>query len=208
MVRQKLRILDSEFDVAAHYRQLLPAAAGALELRAAIGALGECGAEDDVLLLEPYAADTRPKVRAAAVNAMALLDRDSVGFLLDALVDPSRRVSRAAARILERRPRAELDGRLAAIVESELAPEHARRSALDILCVATCWVRLERLLRLTASTNEQAAGWARARVPEHGWLPLTNTEAEAIERALTVATLSPGDREFVRREMDLWRRKT
>jgi hypothetical protein len=202
---QRLRALDGAFDLAAHYRRLLAAAKSGAELRAAVGGLASCGIEEDVLVVEPIATDARAKVRGAALQAMAVLDRDSVAFLLDGLIDPSRRVARAAARFLERRPRAGLAERLVAIVESDAAPTHARGYALDVLCSATSWVRLERLLRLTASASAQAAASARTRIETRAFLPPTDAERDAVERALEAAVLDAGHRAFVRGELDLWR---
>ncbi len=87
------------------------------------------------------------------------------------------------------------------------AATHARGYALDVLCSATSWVRLECLLRLTASASEKAAALARARIGTRAWMPPTDAERDAVERALAAAVLDAGNRAFVRGELDLCQKR-
>jgi hypothetical protein len=208
LARALLQALVPAFDAAARYRELSATTRAARPLIGALAGLADSGGEDDVLAVAPFLADPRAKVRGAAVAAAATLDAESVTFLVDALVDPSRRVARAAARLLSRRARAGLADLVTATFEAEDTPPHARSYALEVLCAAQPWPRLERLLRLTRSRNPEAAALARARVSAHTSIAPTAGELAAVERALADCALDAAERAAVRREMDVWRRPT
>jgi hypothetical protein len=69
-------------DWAARYRALVDRGE---KLRASIAGLGECGVEEDVLLVDRYLMHSRVKIRAAAFAATAAIDRDSIEPFVRAL---------------------------------------------------------------------------------------------------------------------------
>lgn len=206
LARGRLQALVGHFDFAAHYRRLLAAPANTPGLLAALAGLGECGVEDDVVALDPFVADGRAKVRGVALQALAALDGDSVGFLVDALVDPSRRVARSAARVLQRRSRKGLHELLVAVVESNVAPPHARGFALAVICSATPWTRLAWLLELMRSANPDVVTLARLRLRPRTSVEPLPAERVAIEDALVHAPLTADEHARIRRQLDFWTR--
>jgi hypothetical protein len=205
LAREKLAALQPAFDFAAHYRQLLATGPPARVLCGALLGLGECGEEVDVLLVERWLADGRVKVRAAALQAVAALDTDSVGPFVEALRDPSRRQSRLAARILAKRPRTGLQDLVLELASTDEASRHTRIHALDVVCAAISWSWLPRLLRLTASPNRELAALARERISGAPSLEPTVAEWDAVEAALAASALAPEERGALRRALSVWR---
>jgi HEAT repeat protein len=200
--RAELARISPGFDAAARYREVLSSPA---RLRGAILGLGECGCEEDVLLLWPFLSERRVKLRAAATRSTARLDPQSVGPLVDALADPSKRISRVAASLLQRRPRTGLHELVLTAAERSGIPSHARVHALDVICSALPWTRLLSLLEAARSASLELAKIAATRIDAHTIIPPTADEAAAVERALEGSPLPPGQKESIRKELLFWR---
>lgn len=214
--RTALATLDPAVDATARYRGSLSTGptgsigpAGpigpAARLRGALLGLGECGGDDDVLLLLPFLEDGRSKIRLAALQALAMLDRESIEPLVDALSDPSPRVSRTAARMIVRRPRPGLLDRMLELAEVHLSPAHVRRHALDVILSARAWTRLPYLLRAAASKHQALAALALARLSAHTTERPTPAELAAVEQALAATRLPSAVTEAIRKELRFWR---
>ncbi|HZS37949.1 MAG TPA: hypothetical protein VFF06_14025 [Polyangia bacterium] len=207
--RAALAALVSDFDAARSYRTALTTATTLSRLRGAILGLADCGVEEDVLLFAPFFLDRRVRIRVAALQAAAALDRDSVSPFLEALSDPSKRVSRAAARVLEKRSRAGVADLLLAVAENADAPQHALVHAVDVLCSLAPWTRLLSLLRATASPQRDFAATATRRIDYSTTTVVVGTieEIEAIERALANASLSTEHRAWIEQQLRFWRQR-
>jgi hypothetical protein len=192
-------------DWAARYRILLGDPAGR---RAALSGLGETGNEDDVWLVEPYLTDAATKVRAVALVATAALDVDSVELFVAALADPSRRVSRSAARVLRRRARAGLPELLRQAAERTDVPAHTRAHALDVMDAQRFWPRLSWMLTAAASPCHELAELAAARLKVVTSQQPTPSELADVDRALAESPLPPARVAAIRHELDFWRAPT
>jgi alkylhydroperoxidase/carboxymuconolactone decarboxylase family protein YurZ len=202
-LRRLARAALPEVDAAAQYRALIGAGR---RLRGAIAGLGECGSDDDVWLLEPLLKDPRARVRGAALTASAVLDPDSVGPGLEALPDPSKRISSIAASVLSRRWRIGLPEHvLAALSRPGLAP-HAYRNGVAVLASQRSWPRLLWLLRAAASSSPELAAAATAQLDARmSEAPMTG-ELESVEAALAAAPLHPSLAAALRRDLQFWKR--
>jgi HEAT repeat protein len=189
-------------DWAERYRLLL---GDRVRQRAAIAGLGECGLDEDVLLLEPFLLHALAKTRSAALSATAALDRESVAPFVDALADPSKRVSRSAARILQKRFRLGLPDLVLALAERSDVPAHARIHALDAMSSLRFWPRLLWMLSATASPCRELAELAAARISAVGGERPSHEELAAIERALRQSPLPSARVVEIRRELSFWR---
>ena len=123
-------------DVAERYRAALSA-----DPYIALVGLGESGGAGDAVLALPYLEWPGPKIRRAAVAAISRLAGDRHReALLDALVDESPGVSRAAARALGNigAPSADLRAVLASTPH-----EHVRENVVRLLARGERWTALE-----------------------------------------------------------------
>jgi hypothetical protein len=194
------RLLD--LDWAGRYRALVIAGE---KLRASISGLGECGSEEDFLLVEPYLAHARVKLRAAALAATAALDSDSVEPFVHALADDSKRVSRAAARILQTRARNGLPEMLRQLAERADVPEHGRVHALDAIGSLRFWPRLLWLLSAAESPRREFGNLAAARINAVTSERPTPAELSAVDDNLEASSLPPEQIAAIRRELAFWR---
>jgi HEAT repeat protein len=137
-------------DFAAFYRGHV--AADGPRLPAAVAGLAETGGREDADLLAPLLAHARPRVRAAALLALArLTGDDAVPALVRAMGDSSRAVSHAATVAL--RPRAAR----ADVGAWFLAPHpaHVRRNALSLLARRGKWEALPWILHACADAEPE-----------------------------------------------------
>lgn len=205
VARAELSRLVPGHDAAAHYRALLTASTNTRQLRGALPGLAESGVEEDVLLVLPWLTEPRASIRAAALHATAMLDMTSIEPLVDALRDPTKRISRAAAQIIARRPHPDLLERLIAIVHQEGVAPHVREHALDLICTTSPWLRLWALLRITASACSDAAERAAQRLrPPTSQRP-TPDELRSIDAALPAASLPPAVMRELVDALRVWR---
>ena len=138
-------------DFAAFYRAALRAAGPRLAEAAA--GLSETGAAEDADLVAPLVEHPRPRVRAAALRALARLRGDAaVPTLLRAVGDASPRVSRAAADALLPRVALADEQELAGWMNG-LHPRHVRLSALRLLAARSKWDGLTWILLECASED-------------------------------------------------------
>ena len=148
-------------DFAGEYRAVLESVGGP-RVGALLG-LGETGGGlRDAVLVAGFRGDWITRVREAAVEALARLERaDLVSLLAPLLGDPSRRVSRAARVALERHAAAVDEGLLAELFAAD-RPAHVRCSALALLARRTKWEALPWILRALADADPAVAADARA----------------------------------------------
>jgi hypothetical protein len=138
-------------DFAAFYRAHI--GANAPRLAVAVAGLAETGREGDADALAPLLSHPRPRVRAAALYALARLSGDaSVPALVRALGDASPSVSRAAADAL--RPRvARADASALAAWYGGAHAAHVRRNALSLLAARGKWDGLAWMLQACADED-------------------------------------------------------
>jgi HEAT repeat protein len=121
--------------------------------------LGDVGRAEDAEAVEPFLAAARPRVRAAAVEALDRLRRDAaVPAILPLLTGDSPRVSRAAREALARRPVPPPE--LAAIFAGP-HPPHARANALMLLARGSKWEAIPWIVRGAADGEPRVADVAR-----------------------------------------------
>jgi HEAT repeat protein len=125
------------------------------------------GCVEDAELAERFLAAAKPRVRAAAVEALDRLRRDAaVPAILPMLADGSPRVSRAARESLERRPVPPPE--LAAIFAGE-HPAHARANALVLLARGSSkWEVAPWLVRGAADGDPRVRDTARRELDRLG----------------------------------------
>jgi HEAT repeat protein len=144
-------------DFAALNRRALQA--GGADAEGALLGLGDVGRAEDAEVVEPFLAAARPHVRAAAVKTLDHLLRDAaVPAILPRLADDSPRVSRAAAKALERR--AVPPPALAAIFAGA-HPPHARANALRLLARGSRWEVIPWIVRGAADGDPRVKKAAR-----------------------------------------------
>lgn len=145
-------------DAAAYYRARMGADAPRLD--AAVAGLAETGGAEDADTVAPLLSHPRPRVRAAALRALARLAGDaSVPGLVRALGDASSSVSRAAADAL--RPRVvRADASALAAWYGRAHAEPVRRNALSLLAARGKWDGLAWILQACADADPpiRAAG--------------------------------------------------
>lgn len=145
-------------DFAAFYRQA--AVSGASRQAEALAGLAETGAADDVEAVLPLLADMRPRVRAAALRALARLAGGRYpDVFTTALGSPSPRVSRAAAEALRGRAGLVAEGAIAPSFGPG-APPHVRRNALGLLAWRGKWDGLAWILRALTDADPAIRGAA------------------------------------------------
>ncbi|MFD0899460.1 HEAT repeat domain-containing protein [Actinomadura sediminis] len=168
-------------DPAVRYREMDDAGA-----RGRVAGLGECGAAEDLELIEPYLGHERPRVRAEAVRAFHRLG-GSASRLAPMFTDPAPVVVRAVTRVL-RGERVMPDRRLRLLLADPGRPRHVRRAALALSAARGSWPRVEADLLLLLSDDPELAAPARSDLG--AWL---RTEA-----ARTYGVPSPERRRRVR----------
>jgi len=123
------------FDVVAFYR-------GRIEnpqSPEAIFGLGEVGSPEDTNLVEPYIRAADERMRIAAVHAIDRLGGDRrASLLVSALRDPAPAVSKAARRVLVRKPLG-VDFLAVLIVFQEDDRSSVRRNSFQVLTAASKW---------------------------------------------------------------------
>jgi HEAT repeat protein len=197
---------DPDFDAALFYGEAIGRERGR-GLRAAIAGLVERGSEEDVLTLLPLVEDRRAKVRRAALDAIAKLDKESVEVFVELLSDPSRRVSRAAAVALGSRLRPSVIEAASLAGSDVRAPDHVRVSAVEVIEQAWPWERLACLLRATSSPNTAWAELAATRIRPHTAIRPREFELASVDRALAEARIPAETRAEVEREIAFWGRR-
>lgn len=158
---------DFKVDVAALYRKALQA--GRLENPAIpLAGLSEVGGPDDTGLAAGFLNSDRVAVRAAAIGALGKLDGDGqLERLLEALSDPSPRVSRAAKSALVERAYRIGGERIWQFFEVATAP-HVRKHALLLLDALPRWQSLGFLLRAASEQGTAIGRLAEVRLGK--WL--------------------------------------
>lgn len=145
-------------DFAAFYRGQV--AAGGARLAAAVAGLGETGAEQDVESVRPVLDDPLPRVRAAAVRAVARLGGTAaLPTVLASVADASPSVSRAAAAALLDGVRTLGIAPLGALYR-DAAQAHVRQSALSLLVARGKWESIPWILRALRDPDERIRRYA------------------------------------------------
>jgi HEAT repeat protein len=145
-------------DFAAFYREQVPA--GGARLAPAVGGLGEAGVEQDVESVRPLLGDALPRVRAAAVRAVARLGgTPALPTVLASVGDASPSVSRAAAAALRDGVRAVGIAPLGALYRDS-ARAHVRQSALSLLVARGKWESIPWILRALGDVDERIRRYA------------------------------------------------
>jgi len=141
------------FDVAAFYRQQLPTAERHT-LYAVVSGLGEFGNAVDDALIVPYTSHPTPKMRRAALKALASLRPDPhMEVFMKALSDEAPRVSSLAVKALRRKPSSLSAARLWEILKS--TPHfHVKRHAFHLIERCAKWDSIPYLLSALCETNE------------------------------------------------------
>jgi len=156
---------QGEGDFATLYRRALAEAEGP-RLRAAIGGLGEVGKTDDVDRLSGFLAHAFPRVRVAAVRAIARLDaKANVGRLIDAVADASPRVSRQALKCVEGHVGARWADALRELLR-RTPHSHVKRNCLTLIARCGKWAGLPLLLEACLDEDEAVRDHAVQRL-EH-----------------------------------------
>lgn len=188
-VREIARHLLGKRDVAAAYRDALPAAATPRKLTTAIAGLAETGTAADAELIAPYLSHGAPSVRRTAVKAVMRLAGDRFADRIAAMLnDPAPSVS-AAARNAVRKHAPALDAaQLMGLAASQA--RHVRLNALHAIAALPKWQSIAPLLRAAADPDEEVAAVAERYV--EAWnrnfnrtqaMP-TKREAEDVRAAL------------------------
>jgi len=158
-VRAMARGTGDVTDPAAWYRE---AVAAERALPASLAGLAEVGDRADACLVGRFLGHSLPSVRSAALSAVARLDGDAyVEDFLEALLDPSPRVSRTALRILQR-GFCSVPPSVAWEQLGRAASEHARRNALTLIADLDRWEALPCLLEATRQADSALRTQAQA----------------------------------------------
>ncbi|HEU0301314.1 MAG TPA: HEAT repeat domain-containing protein, partial [Longimicrobium sp.] len=132
-------------DFAAFYREQV--SGDGARLAAAVAGLADTGGGEDVELVRPLLDHPRPRVRAAAVRAVARLGgRPAVPAVLAAVRDANRSVSRAAAMALRDAAGGIGVGQLGTLY-LDSAEAHVRQNALSLLIARGKWQSIPWILR-------------------------------------------------------------
>ncbi|MDJ0976779.1 MAG: HEAT repeat domain-containing protein [Planctomycetota bacterium] len=159
-------IRERDADPAEVYRARLGDSAST-HVAVALSGLAEVGSARDVRLAEPYLQSPLARRRAAAIRCLSRLDGERhLDTFVEALVDPSPRVCRAAATALRRRVRLAGLDRVVAVLE-DAPPKHVRRNVIRLLIDTDQWAPLGPLVRYAADGDEAEARWAHALL--RGW---------------------------------------
>lgn len=160
-----------EDDLASVYRQALADAVGG-ELYSTVSGIGETGTASDDHMVLPYAAHPSPKVRRAAIKALARLNEDEhLSVFLTALRDETPAVSREALKALAGRATAVGGERLWEIL-SALSLPHVRHNALNLISMLGKWDSIYYLIRAAGDHNVRIAEASRLSIVR--WLSQFN----------------------------------
>jgi hypothetical protein len=152
-------------DFAAFYRAEV--ATGGARLAAAVAGLGETGVEQDVESVRPLLNDPLPRVRAAAVRAVARLGgTPALPTVLASVADASPSVSRAAAAAVLDGVRTLGIAPLGALYRDS-AQAHVRQTALSLLVARGKWESIPWILRALGDADERIRPYARTYL--HQW---------------------------------------
>lgn len=133
--RYHLRQLN-KIDLAAFYRDHLSAGE---DLYSVISGLGETGARSDDHLIAPYTSHHSGKIRAAAIRALAKLNRNAdVEIFITALEDEVPHVSYQALRVLAEKASVINADRIWELFRSA-AHAHVKRNALSLIARLSKW---------------------------------------------------------------------
>ena len=137
------------FDVVAFYRGRI----ANLQSPEPIVGLGEVGSPEDTILVEPYIRAADERMRIAAVHAIDRLGGDKrASLLVSALGDPAPAVSKAARRVLVRRPQG-VDFEAVLSIFQEDGRSSVRRNSLQVLTAASKWAWLRYSLVAVSDTD-------------------------------------------------------
>ncbi len=126
------------FDVVAFYRGRIPN----LQSPEPIVGLGEVGSPEDTNAVEPYLRAADERIRIAAVYAIDHLGGDKrASLLVSALRDPAPAVSKAARRVLVRKPQS-VDFLAVLSIFQEDGRSSVRRNSFHVLTAASKWAWL------------------------------------------------------------------
>lgn len=168
-----------EDDFASVYRRALAGAVGG-ELYSAVGGIGETGTASDDRMVLSYATHPSPKVRRAAIKALARLNGDGhLPVFLTALRDETPAVSREARKALTSRAAAVGGERLWEIFSASSSLPHVRHNALNLLSGLGKWDGIYYLIRAAGDHDVKIAEASRLGVVR--WLSQFN-------RSFTVPT--------------------
>ena len=123
-------------------------------LKAALGGLGETGRSTDADLVVRFLDAPEPKIRRAALGALAKLALEThLEIFVDALQSSSAGVSRQARIALDRHAQIVGAGRLEAIF-AEARHAHVRRQALSLINQLPKWQKLPLLIEIFGGSDE------------------------------------------------------
>jgi HEAT repeat protein len=168
--RYHLRKLDT-MDVAGFYRDHFLAGEG-VDLYSVISGLGETGAASDDHFIVPYTTHPASKIRGAAIQALAKLNRNAhVGLFIEALNDQVPHVSRQALNALAHKA-SSLNGERIWELFRSATHEHVKRNALALIEKLGKWDSIYYLLRAVRDPDEAIADMSRFAVQR--WLSQFN----------------------------------
>jgi HEAT repeat protein len=166
--RYHLRKLGTT-DVAAFYRDQFLAGKN---LYSIISGLGETGATTDDHFIVPYASHHSGKIRGAAIQALAKLNRNArLDLFINALSDPVPHVSRQALNALADKAAAINGERIWELFQSA-AHTHVKRNALSLIERLGKWDSIYYLLRAIRDADEAFADMSRVSIER--WLARFN----------------------------------
>ena len=166
--RYHLRKLDTT-DVAAFYRDHL--LTGEV-LYSVISGLGETGATSDDQFIVPYTSHHQSKIRGAAIQALAKLNRNAhVGLFIEALTDPVPHVSRQALNALADKASA-INGEPLWEIFRSATHAHVKRNALSLMARLGKWDSIYYLLKALHDSDEAIADMSKLSIEP--WLAQFN----------------------------------
>jgi HEAT repeat protein len=153
-------------DFASAYRRMLDEQANTAVRYAAILGLGETGTSADARLVTAHLTDPIPRIRRAALWALdRLAGAESIAVFMDALQDPSPRVSQQSARILPAYLLTVDPTSLRRLLRETTQP-HTKRHALRLIAHLRKWDSVELLLEglgdPVPDIRERASAWLRS----------------------------------------------
>jgi HEAT repeat protein len=176
----------SATDVAGFYRSILAEPQGS-DLFAALCGLGENGSRNDSAMLLPYLAHAKPKVRRAALKALAAIAGDDyIDVLLAALEDQALSVACEAARTLRGRAHLISRARLWQAFENA-SDERIRLKLLRFFGESASWENLSCLLRAIAfdgAVAREAGKHLNNWIRNHNFSKLTSAESQSLKQLL------------------------
>jgi len=166
--RYHLRKLDTT-NVAAFYRDHLLAGE---DLYSVISGLGETGATSDDHFIVPYTSHHQSKIRGAAIQALAKLNRNAhVGLFIEALNDPVPHVSRQGLNALADKV-SPINGERIWEIFHSAAHAHVKRNALSLIARLGKWDSIYYLLRALRDFDEAIADMSKLSIER--WLARFN----------------------------------